>query len=52
MSKKKDRLNLPYRSCPACGRKTINVIIKGRFKKKMIIHCYWCKNETVVKVVK
>lgn len=52
MSKKKDRLNLPYRSCPSCGRKTINVTIEGRFRKNMVINCYSCRQRTTVEQYK
>lgn len=52
MSKKIDRLNSIYRNCPRCGRKTVYVTLKGKFKKNMIINCYGCRGKFLVKEVK
>lgn len=51
MSKKKDRVDTTFRSCPICRGKNIIVHSKKRFKEKLYIYCYKCQKDIEVKIV-
>lgn len=53
MSKKKDRINTTFRSCPICnGKQIIVYCIKKFFKQKFFIYCYKCHKDIEVKITK
>lgn len=51
MSKKKDRVDTTFRSCPICRGKQIIVYSRKLFKEKLHIYCYKCHKDIAVKII-